>query len=80
MKILTKIYQQNLDCRMESIEMRFLKGTLDIYMLRKKEKEAFHDFNWVEAFSSCTVFSMSKSLNKRWSIIKRCFRPTKSHF
>ena len=31
-------------------------------MLRKKEKKAFCDFNWVEAFSSCTVFSVSKKL------------------
>ena len=40
-------------------------------MLRRKEKEAIHDFNWVEVFFS--LFSMLKGLNQnRWSIIKRC--------
>ena len=29
---------------------------------KKKEKVAIHDFDWVGAFSSCTVFSVSKSL------------------
>ena len=33
-------------------------------MLPNKEKEAFPDSNWVEAFYSCTVFSTSKSLKK----------------
>ena len=30
---------------------------------KEKEKESFNEFNWLETFSSCTVFSMSKSLN-----------------
>ena len=32
-------------------------------MLRKKEKGAFHEFDWVKSFPSCAVYSMSKSLN-----------------
>ena len=40
-----------------------LKRNLNICMLRKKEKGIFHEFNWVRAYSYCTVFSMSKSLH-----------------
>ena len=41
-------------------------------MLRKKEKWHFHKFNWVKAFFSCTVFSMSKSLNLSLTLTLFC--------
>ena len=41
----------------------YLERILNICMSPKKEKGAFHDFNWVETFSSCSVFSISKNLS-----------------
>ena len=51
-------------------------------MLRKKEKEAFHDFNWVEAFSSCTVVSMSKKKLKIKQVVyhEKVFTSDKKSF
>ena len=61
-----------------TIELRFIEKKKCLHVMKKKEKEAFHKFDRVEAFSSLIV---SKRLNQsRYSIMKRCFRPTKTHF
>ena len=55
------------------IENRFIRPTIELRFIEKKkkmlacyekkEKEAFHYFDRVEAFSSLIVFFLSKTLN-----------------